>query len=452
MKIKVCGAAGEVTGSFYLVETDRARLVVDAGMFQGGNAEEKNKLPEGIAAEKLDCIILTHAHLDHCGRIPLLLKAGFRGPIFTTDATIELTEIVLEDAAKLQQQDAEKTNRAPLYTIEDVKPFRPLTKSIPFHTKIPVADGVEARFFDAGHILGAASIELTIEEKGRVFVVVFSGDLGPLEEPIVRKYDTLQQADLVFLESTYGDRDHKPYPATVAEFEQIVTAAAQKGGKIIIPTFAIERAQQIIYQLAILFYEKKVSPFPVYIDSPMAIKATKVFMSHPDLLDEECTTWREKGLFDMFGHYFIPTPSVEESKKLNSLSGPMVILAGSGMCTGGRILHHLKHNLHNSAVSIMIVGYQAEGTLGRQLVDGAKSLRIYGEEIQVNATVHTLNGFSAHAGQSDLLHWVSTLVECKPRIVLTHGENMQRHALATQILQKFQLPCTLPNLFDILEL
>lgn len=454
MKVTVFGAAGgEVTGSCYLVETDKASLLVDAGMFQGGKkTEAKNILPEGIVASRLDCILLTHAHLDHCGRIPMFMKAGFRGPIYATNATCELTEIILKDSAGIQEQDAKKSNKPPLYTSEDIKAFRSLTKSIAFHTKIPVAEGITARFFQAGHILGAASIEVTIEEKGRTAVVVFSGDLGPQEAPIIREFDTLENADVVFLESTYGDRDHRSYPATIAEFEQIVATVAGDDGKILIPTFAVERAQQIMYELAVLFYEKKIDPFPVYLDSPMAIQATKVFASHPELFDAELTAWKQKGLLTAFKDYFSATPTAEDSKRLNAQHGPMAILAGSGMCNGGRILHHLKHNLSNPNANVLFVGYQGEGSTGRLLVDGARSLRMFGEDILVRARIHTLNGFSAHAGQTDLIHWLSSLVPSKPRIVLTHGENMPRQALQSKIMQKFRLPSLLPNLFDTIEL
>jgi metallo-beta-lactamase family protein len=461
MKITLLGASGGiVTGSSYLVEAEDSRLLVDAGMFQGETTRtQDNHFPEWLKPQTLTCVLLTHAHLDHTGRIPLLCKAGYQGPFYTHEASIELTEIVLQDTAKIQQQDAERHNRknpdnpiTPLYVPDDVLCFKKQAISVPYHESKQVAKGVSARFFDAGHILGSASIELTVEEKGKRFVIVFSGDIGPLHAPIIRDYETFQQADLVFLESTYGDRDHKPYPETVAEFEKIVLTTAQNSGKIIIPAFAIGRTQELLYELAQLFYEKKVTPFPVYIDSPMAIRCTDVFLKHPDLYDQELIEWKQKGLFQSFAPYYHPTPSVDESKALNDLHGPMAIIAGSGMCTGGRIIHHLAHNLPNPHAQILIVGFQAQGTLGRALVDGAKEVMIHGRAIPVRAPIATLNGFSAHAGQTDLLHWLSTLAPAKPRVILTHGENPQRETLKQKIKEKFNIEAQLPNLFDVIEL
>lgn len=460
MKIKVVGAAGgEVTGSAYLVETENAKIMVDAGMFQGsGHTEEKNRLPEGVDPRKLDAVLLTHAHLDHTGRVPLLLKHGYKNPIYATAATLDLTEIVLHDAAKIQKQDADRRNRRnpdkyvePLYTPADMVSFRSQRRQVELHQSIPVAEGITARFFEAGHILGSTSIELTIQEKGNETVIVFSGDLGPREQPIVRPFEQLTRADLVFLESTYGNRDHRSYAETIDEFESIIQQAAEKKGKILIPAFSIGRTQQILYQLAILFFQKKVTPFPVFVDSPMATKAGMVFVEHPDLFDEEAIYWQKQGVFPLDHHWFKFTNSIEESKALNHLNGPCAILAGSGMCTGGRIQDHLKLNLSNPSTQVLIVGFQGHGSLGRQLVEGAKQVRIHGEQIQVNAKVHTLNGFSAHAGQTDLLKWVSSMADKKPKIVLTHGEDLARNALAERIEQIYHVKSILPELNEIIE-
>lgn len=284
MKIKIVGAAGgEVTGSAYLVETANARVMIDAGMFQGGKAtEEKNRLPEGADPRSLDALLLTHAHLDHTGRVPILLKHGYRGTIYATPATLDLADIVLKDSARIQMQDAVRKNRyhpeshaEPLYTPEDMKSFRSQGKIIELHQPIQVADGITARFYEAGHMLGSTSIELTVQEKGSSKVIVFSGDLGPYDQPIVRPFEQLPYADLVFLESTYGDRNHRPYTETIQEFERIIQIAVEQKGKILIPAFAIGRTQQILYHLAILFLQKKIPPFPVFVDSPMAIEAGK---------------------------------------------------------------------------------------------------------------------------------------------------------------------------------
>lgn len=461
MKIKVVGAAGgEVTGSAYLVETAKAKVMIDAGMFQGGKAtEEKNRLPEGADPRSLDALLLTHAHLDHTGRVPLLMKHGYRGTIYATSATLDLVEIVLQDSAKIQMQDAARTNRyhpekhrEPLYTPEDLISFRSQGKSVELHQSISVADGIIARFYEAGHMLGSTSIELTIQENGSTKIIVFSGDLGPYEQPIVRPFEHLPYADAVVLESTYGNRNHRPYAETMKEFEQIIQEAVEQKGKILIPAFAIGRTQQILYHLAVLFFQKKVSPFPVFVDSPMAIEAGKVFAHHPDLFDEEATDRKNQGLLPLDRMWFKFITSVEESKQLNDFNGPCVILAGAGMCNGGRIQHHLKFNLPQPTTHVLIVGYQSNGSLGRQLVDGAKQVKIHGENINVRATVHTLNGFSAHAGQNDLLNWFSSLGKSKPKVILTHGENPQREALALQIEKSYGLKPLLPQLNEIIEI
>lgn len=461
MKIKVIGAAGgEVTGSAYLVETANAKVLIDAGMFQGGKAtEEKNRLPEGADPRKLDALLLTHAHLDHTGRVPLLLKHGYRGAIYATSATLDLADIVLQDAARIQMQDAARKNRhhpeehaEALYTPEDMLSFRSQGKSIELHQSIPVADGITARFYEAGHMLGSTSIELTVQEKDSSKVIVFSGDLGPYDQPIVRPFEELPYADLVFLESTYGNRNHRPYPETIQEFEQIILKAVEQKGKMLIPAFAIGRTQQILYHLAILFFQKKVPPFPVIVDSPMAVEAGKVFVQHPDLFDEEATDWKKQGLLPLDHTWFKFTTSAEESKQLNDLNGPCAILAGAGMCNGGRIQHHLKFNLPHPTTHVLIVGYQGYGSLGRQLVDGAKQVKIHGEVINVAATVHTLNGLSAHAGQNDLMRWFNPLAKAKPKVILTHGENPQREALAAQIKKSYRLKTLLPELSEVVEI
>lgn len=461
MKIKVVGAAGgEVTGSAYLVETENGKVMIDAGMFQGGKAtEEKNRLPEGADPKSLDALLLTHAHLDHTGRVPLLLRHGYRNAIYATSATLDLAEIVLQDAAKIQMQDAARKNRLhpekhtePLYTPEDLISFRSQGKSIELHQSIQVADGITARFYEAGHMLGSTSIELTVQEKGGSKVIVFSGDLGPCEQPIIRSFEQLPYADLVFLESTYGNRNHRPYAETMKEFERIIQKAVEQKGKMLIPTFAIGRTQQILYHLAILFFQKKVSPFPVFIDSPMAIEAGKIFAKHPDLFDEEATDWKNQGVIPLDRTWFKFITSVEESKQLNNLNGPCAILAGAGMCSGGRIQHHLKFNLPQPTTHVLIVGYQGYGSLGRQLVDSAKQVRIHGENVNVHATIHTLNGLSAHAGQNDLLKWFTPLAKTKPKVVLTHGENQQREALASQIEKNYSLKPLLPQLNEVVEI
>lgn len=464
MKIKIVGAAGgEVTGSAYFVQTERAKVLVDAGMFQGGKkSEAKNRLPAGVDLSKLDAVLLTHAHLDHTGRVPLLVKHGFTGRILATAATIDLAELILQDSARLQSQDAERINRRqsfsptgrvePLYGPEHVAPFRKLARAVQYRDEVIVADGVKARWIEAGHMLGSASIELTVEEEGKSRLLVFSGDLGPTARPIVRDFETLDRADVVFLESTYGDRNHRPYSETVAEFEDLIQHAAHAKGKVLVPTFAVGRSQQILYHLAIMFHQQKVKPFHVYLDSPMAIEASKTMVNHPDLFDQDMLDWKSRGLLPLDKNWFHASVTARDSQNLNQVEGPCLILAGAGMCNGGRILHHFRQNLHRENMHVLIVGYQGEGSLGRRLVEGAKSVSIYGEEVSVRATVHTLNGFSAHAGQSDLLKWFCPLAASNPRVLITHGEDTPRKSLSTQIQQRFGLLPHLPPQGEAVEI
>jgi len=464
MKIKLVGASGgEVTGSAYIVRTKKATLLVDAGMFQGGRqSEAKNKLPSGARPDEIDAVLLTHAHLDHTGRLPLLFKHGFRGPVYATAATIDLAEIIMKDCARIQSQDAErKTRKAarldqppvePLYEPDDVEPFRSLVREVKFKKPVQVADGVTARWLEAGHMLGSGCIELTVEEDARKKVVVFSGDLGPTTLPLIRQYETFDRADAVFLESTYGDRQHRPYAQTVAEFERIVKEVAKGSGKILVPTFAIGRSQQMLYHLAIMFLRKDIAPFPVFLDSPMALEATKIYRKYPDLFDEELLAWQKKGLLPLNRSIFKPSVTANDSKKINDVDGPCVVLAGAGMCNAGRILHHLKQNLANPTTHVLIVGFQGHGSLGRRLVDGQKAVTIFGERIPVAASVHTLNGFSGHADQRELLQWFSTLAPGKPQVILVHGEDRGRGTLAKLIQQQFKLSPSLPKQGDVVEL
>lgn len=464
MKIKIIGAAGgEVTGSAYLVTTDKAIVLVDAGMFQGGKTSEaKNKLPQGATPGQIDAILLTHGHLDHTGRVPLLIKHGYDSPIYSTRETLELAQIILQDSARLQVADAMRQNRKhwkkgmplfePLYNTEHVEFMKELTRPVAFNTVIDVAEGITARWIGAGHMLGSGSIELTVTENGKTKTVVFSGDLGPLTLPMLKPFEHYTRADLLFMESTYGDRDHKSYDETLREFESIVSEAYATGGKMLVPTFAIGRAQQIIYHLAEIFSNKKVPPFPVYLDSPMALSAFKVYRDHQDLLDDEFHELKRRGVFPLSNDYFIPSPTAESSKTLNTIKGPCMILAGAGMCNGGRILHHLSHNIENPSTHVLIVGYQSHGSIGRRLVEKAKKISIFGQEKIVKAQVHTLSGFSAHAGQTELLEWFSYLAPAKPKVVITHGEDGPRNALAKSIKTKYKINSVLPKIGDIVEI
>lgn len=457
MKITILGAAGgEVTGSSYLVETDRAALLVDCGLFQGGSKTEAlNRLPVR-AKQRLDAVLVTHGHLDHTGRLPLLAKAGIDVPIYATRATIELTALILRDSARIQHSDAERRNRklmragrplvAPLYTPDDAETVIRSLRPAPYRQPVDVAPGIQAVWTESGHMLGSASIQLVVQESGRTKRVVFSGDLGPRTAPILREYEPFSEADLVFLESTYGNRDHRPFRETVDEFVGIVQQCVAERGKILVPTFAIGRAQLLTGLLAWMFRRGLVQPFPLFLDSPMAIEATGIYSNHRELFDDDATRFiAERPLKEDLRTLRLCATG-EESREINAVDGPCLIMAGAGMCNAGRIVHHLRNNLWKAGTRVVIVGFQSQGSLGRQLVDGATSVKIFGEPVAVRARIHTLGGFSAHAGQTDLLHWFESLAPSKPQVVLTHGENAARDELADRVLRQFGLRCSLPRL------
>jgi metallo-beta-lactamase family protein len=462
MKIKVIGAAGgEVTGSAYLVETAKARVLVDCGLFQGGKRADtlnRSALPLG---RRLDAVLITHGHLDHTGRLPLLAKAGYAGPVYATPATVEMSALILRDSARLQVADIERQNRRrqrageeplePLYTPEDAEKIIGNFQPVPYQKPFTVAPGMQAVWAESGHMLGSASIQLIVEEGGRQKRVVFSGDLGPRSAPILKEFEPFKTADMVFLESTYGNRDHRPFKETVDEFVKIVKDTVERGGKILVPTFAVGRAQLLTGLLGAMFRHKLVRPFPIFLDSPMAIEATQIYERHPELYDEEMKKFIAEKPLRADLKTLQTCPTAADSMKINDMKGPLLVLAGAGMCNGGRILHHLKANLWKPETHVIIVGFQAYESLGRRLVEGAKEISLFGEKIAVKATIHTLGGFSAHAGQTDLLTWFSAIAPSKPRVVLTHGEDDARAALAKKIQQRFKLPSKLPQLNEVIE-
>lgn len=465
MKVTLHGAAGgEVTGSAYHVQTGRANLLVDFGMFQGmANAHDHNRVPAGLDVAKLDAVLLTHAHLDHTGRLPLLTRQGYQGPVFATPATIDITSLILHDSAKVQAQDLARLNRrreragedpvAPLYGPAEVDQLMTLAQPVPYDRPVNVAPGVRAWFLEAGHLLGSASIRLEVDEGERRRTVVFSGDLGPKGAPILRDAECVREpADAVFLESTYGDHDHRPFADTLAEFRELLAKAVEAKGKILVPTFAVGRAQLMLVLLAAFFRRGELPRFPVFLDSPMAAEASRIYLDHPELFDEELTALNGERPLRADLETLRITTTADESKTINDVPGPCLVLAGAGMCNAGRILHHLRQNLWKPETRVLIVGYQSEGTLGRQLVEGAKHVSIFGEKVMVRARVHTLGGFSAHAGQTDLLAWFDCLAGSRPRVFLTHGEPRGREGLARQIRDRYRLEAALPELGEVLEL
>lgn len=434
MKISFHGADQGVTGSCHLLECADKRVLVDCGLHQGEHElNEDNDAPFGFDAAAIDYVLLTHAHLDHCGRLPLLFKRGFRGEIITTAATRELARVVLLDAAHLQEEEASWQTRQtarrgsvevvqPLYTTLDaLNTMDCFGRTADYNKPIEIAAGMRATFLDAGHILGSASIYLQLEEAGRSRTVAFSGDLGNSGRPLLRDPVPPPKADVVVMETTYGDRLHKPLPPSVEELYQVIEDTFKNGGNVIIPTFALERAQELLYYLHDAVETGRLSKsMQVFLDSPMAISATEIFRRHPECFDAEAFAKFGQGRdpFMLPGLHFIRESA--DSIKLNLINGGAVILAGSGMATGGRIRHHLQHNLWRRNCSVIFVGFAAKGTLARLIVDGAKTVRLFGEEIPVRAHIHTINGFSAHADRDELLAWHQRVDAA--RTFLVHGE------------------------------
>lgn len=437
------GAIEGVTGSMYLLETENAKILLDCGLFQGRREEEEaNKESFPFDLKQLNAVVISHAHLDHSGRIPKLVAEGYDGPLHMTLPTCELLEIMLKDAASLQERDVEWENKRrrrsgkseiePLYTMQDVEEALTLCNGIGYGQRREIVSGVEICFHDAGHILGSAIVEVFITEEGVEKKLVFSGDLGNSFAALLRDPEIVEQADVLLMESTYGDRNHRPMDETLEEFENIITEASENGGNIMIPSFAVGRTQEIIFRLGELYQKGKLRHQAVYLDSPMAIAVTEVYHRYQNIFNEEDSATMQNGRTGSL-HSFLPvlryTTSTEESMALNKIDAGAIFIAGSGMCTGGRIRHHFKHNLWKRNAHVVIVGYQAIGTPGRALVDGAKTFRIGSDEIIVKAQIHTLGGFSAHASQSQLVDWLKNFKTPHPRLFLVHGEEGAKEAL-----------------------
>ncbi|MDH5359618.1 MAG: MBL fold metallo-hydrolase [Gammaproteobacteria bacterium] len=447
MQIQFFGACQEVTGSCYLLRVGDKQLLLDCGLIQGSRQHERhNEDPFPFAVGQIDAVVLSHAHLDHSGRLPLLVKQGYQGPIHTHPATAQLCQVMLEDAGYLQEKDAEWENRKrerkgleqvePLYTRMDASLTQSLFVHSPYHTRQQILPGVWLTLHDAGHILGSSIVELELEEKGRQRRLVFSGDLGHAGAPILPAPDILAQADLLLLESTYGDRQHRSWDETWEEMGEVFRLARETQGNVLIPSFAVGRTQQLLHIFHQHMQDWQLNRWQIFLDSPMAIRATEVYSHNVGLYNLEA----QDRLPQHGPPFALPnlqmTRSSIDSMKINQFRAGAIIIAGSGMCTGGRIKHHLKHNIWRRQNHLMIVGFQARGTLGRSLVDGARHIRLWGETVEVNARVHTIGGLSAHADQQGLLDWYSAFKN-KPRVVLVHGEESAMYPLA-DVLKKQQ--------------
>lgn len=448
MKISFHGADQGVTGSCHLLECADKRILIDCGMYQGGRElVAENSEPFGFDPASIDYLLLTHAHLDHCGRIPLLVKRGFNGEVITTAATVELARLIMLDSARLQEEEARyqlrrarrrsdnpDTDIEPLYTTLDaLNSLDYFGRKAVYDQMIQLAPGIHITFIDAGHILGSASIFLELEEDGRPHRLLFSGDLGYSGRAILRNPATPPKVDTVVMETTYGDRLHKQLQPSIDELYEIINETMGRGGNIIIPTFALERTQEILYYLREGVKNKSIKHFiNVFLDSPMAISATRIFERHPECFDKETLHVSQRGRdpFDLPGLHF--TRETAESIAINKFTSGAIIMAGSGMCTGGRVRHHLKHNLWGRKNSIVFVGYAGEDTLARRIIDGATEVEIFGDDIPVRASIHTIGGFSAHADQAELLAWHQQTGDPKTTF-LVHGEEESMHAFAKKL-------------------
>lgn len=449
MKIQFCGATTGVTGSCHLIKTENHNVLLDCGQFQGGKAQEAmNYDPFPFDPKAVESIVLSHAHIDHCGRIPLLVKRGFSGPIYCTSATADLLKVMLEDSAYIHERDAEwqtkKNIRAghpvvePLYTLKDADRALSLVKPVEYDQLIQLNEDMRFVFNDAGHILGSAITEIWVKEGSKETKIVYSGDLGVMHRPILRDPTIIKKADCVIMESTYGDRVHPDNAMDVRRLIDIIVKTTERGGCVVIPSFAVGRTQELLYELNRFYdehteYDEKLDKVDVYIDSPMATTATEVFRKNAQVFDEEAREYIVKGddPLDFRNLHF--TRSTEESQALNENRKPKVIISASGMCEAGRIKHHLKHHLWDPKSSIVFVGYQAAGTLGRALLDGVKDVTLFGDQIHVEAEIYNLEGFSGHADQKGLLDWLSGFEQKPSQLFLVHGEEESKHTFADVI-------------------
>ncbi|MCE5269244.1 MAG: MBL fold metallo-hydrolase [Planctomycetaceae bacterium] len=465
MKLHFLGGARQVTGSQYYVEADGVRLLVDCGMHQERAYLARNWEKSTLPLRNLDAVLLTHAHVDHCGLAPKLVREGYRGPIIATSASADLAGVVLRDAAEIQAEDAafkQKRHRKegrhdatpvkPLFTLGDVERTLPLLQAAPYDRPVKINGHVQAVFHDAGHILGSAMIELRVTANGQPRSIVFTGDLGQIDRPIVRNPAMITRADYVVMESTYGDRHHENHGTVESQLEQVITETIGRGGKIIVPIFAIERAQELIYYLGRLLEAKRIPQVQVFLDSPMAAQVNDIFGRHRECFDEEAAEMvAAHGSLLRFPSLHV-VRTVQESMNINGLAGPAIIMATSGMCTAGRIKHHLAHHIGDPASTILFVGYQSEGTLGRQILDGNPEVRIHGISRLVRAQVRQIQGISGHADREGLLKWLGYFQQPPRHLFVTHGEPQASLALADDIRRQLGWNVSVPEYRETAQL
>ncbi len=462
MHIEFYGATSGITGSCHILRANGQLVLLDCGLIQGRReVEAKNRQPFPFSPDEISAVVLSHGHIDHSGRLPLLVKQGYQGPIYAHNATGDLCEILLEDSASLQERDAQYENKwrkrkkkppiEPLYSLEDARNALANFVGMRYREKKEILPGISIRFQDAGHILGSCSVEVWLNENGVQRKVVFSGDLGQYDTPILNDPAVIREADHVLIESTYGNRRHRDRQMTVDEIGQIISTASHQHGNLLIPAFAVGRSQEILYFLAKYYDEWGLDRWEVFLDSPMAIKASKVYWDYPHLYDEEATRLRrDVNEMPPFKALHLTT-GVQESMAINNIKSGAIIIAGSGMCNGGRIVHHLKRNIARDGMHVMIVGYQAYGTLGRKLVEGDERIKIHGEYYPVRAQIHTVGGLSAHADVDDLSRWIGNFSNA-PAVHVVHGEAQSKQDFRDRLEGELGFKADVPEMGAVLEL
>ena len=466
IQLRFLGAAESVTGSRHLIEFNHTKVLVDCGIYQERDLRDRNWDDFGFEPADLDAILLTHAHLDHCGLIPKLAKEGFKGKIYCTDATAEIAKIVMLDSGKIQEEDAEyKTKRhkregrkdkkpiEPLYTVEDAEKCLSMFVPVDYDTPMPIGEGVEASFYEAGHILGSSIIKVVVSMNGQSRTILFTGDLGRIGKPILRDPAVFEEADYVFVESTYGDRVHTSVENTKEQLCEAVNKTHAAGGNIIVPSFSIERSQEVMYYMNELLMEDRIPHIMTFLDSPMAVRVTKVFEKHPELYDDQMRTLflNDESPFTFKGLKLVQ--STRESKAINHIKGTIMIIAGSGMCTGGRVKHHLFNNISRPESSVLFVGYQAVGTLGRIIVDSqpGDEVRILGQHLPVNANIVKVHGFSAHADKQEILTWLKHLKRPPRKVFVVHGEKESAHSFKDYLVKETGWDVMVPKYQDVVK-